>query len=516
MKRLLPLLLALSLLLSGCGKVDDDLLVSDPLAVLREYYGAEIEEEIPPLTAFTLPYRSGETWDPILCRDGIQQTVSSLLYETLFVLDEHFTPQPLLVREAVYNAEELTYTLYLRSDVRFRDGTAMTAQDVASSLLRAAASERYGSRLHQIETVAVEDGTVVVTLNEDNGAFPALLDIPVIRSGTEEFTIPVGTGPYVPTADMTKLIRSEEWWQSTALPFTEIALRPYKSEEAAAYAFLSHDVHLFVYAPLSDATQLSASQAAGSSSETAYLHYLGINMRSDALADPITRQIISLAIDRQELTSSALSGHADAAHFPVSPASALYPDELVQDRSAAALYALMQAEDEADPESGEEAVPLRLIVNSENPFKVTAAGNIAAMLNLYGFAVTVDVLSWDDYLYALSAGRYDLYYGECKLSADWDITPLIAQEGSLNFGGYANEETEGLLSAFRSAEADARPAAAEALYRQLQQDVPLVPLFFERIDLLLTPSSVDNTSPTAADPFYGLEQWQVNWSEAEE
>ena len=58
--RIVPLLLAL-LMLCACGKVDEDT-PYDPLAELQDYYGAEVEEEIVPLTAFTLPYHSGEAW----------------------------------------------------------------------------------------------------------------------------------------------------------------------------------------------------------------------------------------------------------------------------------------------------------------------------------------------------------------------------------------------------------------------------------------------------------------------
>ena len=84
------------LLLCGCGKVNEDT-PYDPLAELQDYYGAEMEEEIVPLTTFTLPYHSGETWDPLTCGDGVQFTLSALVYETMYVLDETFTPHPQLV-----------------------------------------------------------------------------------------------------------------------------------------------------------------------------------------------------------------------------------------------------------------------------------------------------------------------------------------------------------------------------------------------------------------------------------
>ena len=170
--RIVPLLLAL-LMLCGCGKVNEDV-PFDPLAELQDYYGAGMEETPIPLTTFTLPYHSGETWDPFFCGDGIQQTLVSLVYETMYTLDDTFTAHPQLVERAEYDAASFTYTFYIPDDIRFSDGVVMTAQDVGDSLRYAKTSPRYGSRLSQVDSISVREDTVVVTLLEDNRAFPSL------------------------------------------------------------------------------------------------------------------------------------------------------------------------------------------------------------------------------------------------------------------------------------------------------------------------------------------------------
>ena len=511
MKRLLLLFLSLALLLSGCGKVEDNASF-DPLDELREYYGTE-EEDSFVLTTFTLPYCSNETWDPLSCPDGVQRTVTSLVYEPLFRLDETFTPQPLLVKRVEYDAENFVYTLHLRSGVRFSDGTPLTAQDVAETLRRATASQRYGARLWQVRTVTVQGSTVEVALSEDNRGFTALLDIPVVKSGTQNAANPIGTGPYLPNADKTALLPNGHWWQGKTLPFDTIALLGYKSEEAAAYAFASHDVHLFVYDLLSDLSLASVSNDNATVAETAVMHYLGFNMSKYYLEDSDLRRALSLAIDREEIVSAALSGHAVATQFPLHPTSPLYPEELEADTSATAVYEALSQQELSD---GEWKYQLRLLVNSDNSFKVAAAESIAAMLNRYDFDVTVLSLPWEDFLYVLQTGNYDLYYGQCKLSADWDPTPLLGEGCSLNYGGYANEVTNTLLAAYRSAEGADRTEAMEDLCRHLQAEAPIVPLYFERVDVLLSRDTVDTITPTATEPFYGLENWVVNWGSENE
>ena len=57
---------------------------------------------------------------------------------------------------------------------------------------------------------------------------------------------------------------------------------------------------------------------------------------------------------------------------------------------------------------------------------------VARQGNAFGdLRVTVRTMSWSSYTQALRSGNYDLYYAECRLTADWDLTPLLAAGGAL-------------------------------------------------------------------------------------
>ena len=83
----------------------------------------------------------------------MQQTVASLLYEGLFQLDPAMEPQPLLCSGYEYHPDTLTYTLTLRVDAVFSDGSPLTAADVRASLTAAKSSARYGERLSDLRSV---------------------------------------------------------------------------------------------------------------------------------------------------------------------------------------------------------------------------------------------------------------------------------------------------------------------------------------------------------------------------
>lgn len=507
------LLAALSLLsLSGCANWDEGTYTDNPLGELSQYYQTDTVEETPALTAFVLPYLSGETLDPITCGDGIQLTLTTLLYEPLYRLSPQFETERVLAQSENYDPESFTYTIRLRGGVHFSDGTALTAQDVAATLLRAQQSSRYAARLADVTAIkAAGSDTVTIQLAQDRRDFTALLDIPIVKAGTENDPFPTGTGPYTKSGSAELLERNSHWWRSVTLPFDQINLLSYKSQEAAAYAFSSHDVHLLAYDMTGSRGDVASTSGSYTDADTTILQFLGFNHSRSLFQKAEMRLAISMAMDRATYVSAYLMGHGEETQFPVSPVSSLYPQALEQTYTADDCAAAMAELSMAD---GEWIYSMTLLVNNENSFRVAIAQEIAKALEQYDFKVTVQALPWDQYLTALAEGRYDMYYGECKLTADWDATALVGTGGSLNYGGFSDPATDILLAAYLSADDDGRAAAMERLCRRLQNEMPIIPLCFKRTSVLLPYDAVEHVTPTAADPFYHLENWTVHWGAA--
>lgn len=58
------------------------------------------------------------------------------VFEGLFALDEHSQPHPLLATSYQKSSDGLTYTIKLRSGIKFHDGSTMTSGDVVASINR--------------------------------------------------------------------------------------------------------------------------------------------------------------------------------------------------------------------------------------------------------------------------------------------------------------------------------------------------------------------------------------------
>ena len=515
MKRVLALALAALCLLTACSWEEEEPDVDpgwegyqQPVEEEPELPSEEPEPEYP--DAFALPYQKDQTLDPVACGEGAQELVASLLYEPLFRLDSRFQAAPLLCESYEWDETGLVCTLTLRSDVLFSDGTAFAARDVVETLQRAAVSERYAYRLRNVAAVtANKAGQVLITLAVPDRGLPELLDIPIVKHGTSAALVPIGTGPYTLEAEEdggTCLTLNENWWQSKSFPLTNIPLVHAKDKDTALYLFSSKKAELLVVDPTDDLS-FASGQFQMAAQATTILQFIGFNTAEGRLfADRALRQAFSLGIQREALVTAQLPDLALAAHFPVSPLSPLYPKDLEKTHTVEETASALRS---AGQNTGE-PLELSLLVSGDDRFRAGSARFIASSLSVLDWNITVVELPWEEYMEALETGEFDLYFGEVRLTADWDLSDLVGSLGALNYGGYSDEVTDGLLDAFAAAEN--RTEAARKLMTRLQYAAPIAPICFKYDSIMTHPGVVENISSTPAFTFSNFDSWKIHLS----
>ena len=517
MRRAAALLLALCLL-AGCASWEEDLAAEqgrdDYQQILEEEPEAPEEEAGPEYpAAFSLAYHKDQSLDPISCGEGVQQAVASLLYEPLFRLDGKFQAVPLLCESYSWDEAGLVCTLQLRQDVLFSDGTQLTARDVAETLQRAMTSERYAYRLREVTGVAANRaGQVVITLAAPNQGLPALLDIPIVRQGASGAGVPAGTGPYLLDAGSGGIClrANADWWQHRSFPVETIPLVHAKDRDSALYLFSSRQVELLTVDPTDDLAFVTG-QAQTAEQPTTILQFIGFNTAEGRLfADPALRRAFSQGIQREVLVNAQLADLALAAQFPISPLSPLYPKELEKSSTSEETAAALRAAGQNTGTPRE----LKLLVSGEDRFRANSARFIASQLTMLDWKITVEELPWEAYLAALEAGEFDLYFGEVRLTADWDLRDLVGTGGGLNYGGYTGETMDALLAAF--AAAGDRTAAAKQLMAEFQRTAPIAPICFKNYAVLTHPGVVEGISPAPGYTFSGFDFWKIHLSGTDE
>lgn len=494
---------------------------------------------------FGLAWYQNGTLNPVLDDTSINRVLCEALYEGLFEVTANFTAENVLCES--YTGDGTTFTFTLRDDVYFWSGEKLTARDVVASLQTAQFNEAspYRNRLVEVSSIeAISDREVRIVLTSPNINFPRLLDIPIYRQGSADSgSFADGTGPFQPVEqDRQWTLEANQNWHGGFLgSIRKISLVAMTRADAAMSSFQTGDVSLMRAARISpDPPSVGGSvdtvQTAGAS-----LHYLGINYENSQLANAKVRQALSAAIARQSLCATQLQTFADPAVLPVNPQPA--DENLTLNMSAdAALAAQLLREglsgesntDEADTgdetgdqydantdadgtdqtdadtdttssDTGGQTLSIRLLVNSDNAFKVAAAEQIAASWNaLDGVTVTVDKQPYDTFVSMLQSGSFDVYYGETQLTADFDLRPLLSAGGSLNYGGYSSQDMSAAIAAARSGQ------DVSGFYSLFLEQMPIIPIAFERGQIIIRKGLLDNYAPSPYNAFAGLETWTTS------
>ena len=138
--------------------------------------------------------------DPVYTTDQISTILYRQLYDTLIVKGEDGTWQPKLAESWELSDDEMVYTFHLRQDVKFHDGSGMTAEDVAYSVNRAIESAATGASMtNMAECAAIDDYTVEVRMTQPFGGVMEILSTygRVSSAATTDYeSAPIGTGPY--------------------------------------------------------------------------------------------------------------------------------------------------------------------------------------------------------------------------------------------------------------------------------------------------------------------------------
>lgn len=280
--------------------------------------------------------------DPHFMYIGTNVSIFRHLFGTMTMHDQsgHIIPS---LATSYRPIDEKTWEFKLRPDVKFKDGTTLTADDVVFSLKRAADipgnPSPYTSRLESIVGVEAPDPqTVLIRTSAPNPYVPDnMVDLAIVSrksvegKTTGDFTSLKALNEYGPyrvvsftPGDRLVLERNPTYWGDK--PYWEkVTFRVMTNEATRVAALLSGDVDFIDFVPPSDAPKLKENpKLAVQTGPSTRMMFLLINFRPDSiptnkdadgkaldknpLLDLKVRQALSKSIDRQALVSRIMDG----------------------------------------------------------------------------------------------------------------------------------------------------------------------------------------------------------------
>jgi len=484
-----------------------------------------------------LAYQEDYGLNPFTTVSLNNRTVLSLLYEPLFLIDGAFGLEYVLASDLQVSDDGLTTSITLRPGVKFHNGDALTAEDVLYSYELAKESDYYGNRFIHVTSAFAENArTVVFTTRTSYENLAMLLDFPIVRKGTGGLTeaekdaledaqkaaaeageepvsteeqadpamlIPEGTGPFVFSGSY-DLNRNPYWWQENTLlnNYSSAALTPCTTAADIRDHFEYKQVNLVCTDPSSAAYATYHNDLERWSCPTTIMQYIGFNLNDKVFGVDAVRACVTYVLNRDLIVAEDLGGFGLPASLPASPLSPIYNAGLAADYgyNMNEFNKLLEAAQIKDyTEDGVLDVYIKdfsrplagtMIVNAASNQRVATANRIAEALNNVGFDITVKPLEEREYQQALKYQNFDLYYGEIRMSPNFDLGSFFRELGSANFGGLVNSTGVTLCGDMLE-----NSGNAYDLHKWVMDKGYLCPVLFKSYAIYTTRGAASNLSP---------------------
>jgi peptide/nickel transport system substrate-binding protein len=498
----------LSLLLSGCAKIDDG---GSP----QQQQGNQ-QDNRPVKAGGTLRIAlDGEPdkLDPTLARTLVGRNVFISICEKLYDVNEKLEIVPQLAAAAPeVSSDGKTVKIKIRTGLKFADGTVMDANAVKTSLDRHRTLEgsQRKSELTPVTDVTVTDpATVEIHLSQPFAPLPAVLadragmimsPAQLTAKGADFGTAPVCIGAFKFASrvaqDRIEVVKDPNYYDAAKVKLDKVIYKIIADGNTRFNNLKSGDIDVLFTVPPINVDELKGDQnlTMVSSDSLGYQgitvnigNVAGVGKAPGALGAQFTgpmatnakvRKAFMLSIDREALNRTVFRGVYSPACGPISPASPLSSDAA-------------QACPKHDPAEAKKLLteagvptPLKftlLIGNTPDGRRIGEA--VKSMAAEGGFDVQLEPTEFASSLDLTDAGKFQVFQigWSGRVDPDGNITPFVSTKGSQNIAGFSNPDVDKWLTDAR-AEQDTgkRKELYGKIVSKLQEEAPLIYLWRQK------------------------------------
>lgn len=435
---------------------------------------------------------------------------STNVWQALVMLDNNMEPEMKLAESITQSEDGLTWTIKLRDNVIFHDGTKLTSDAAIANLERLyhwnsgskaydPAYEKTGEYGKIVNMAALDEFSFTVTHENPIPDFDSRLAYensamfsPASFDDSKVITVPYGTGPYKydsydETAEKLSLVKFDEYWEGEP-KLDKVIFKNIADAATRLSALQSGEVDV-----ISDVGGILPQQAESVLADDSLtmkqrlvstVHYYFMNTNEGKLfSDVDVRKALSLCIDRDTIVENLLLGYGETAKSVISSANA----DWVNDCG----YSFDPAEAKALKEKavGTDEVSCVILLNSSLlgrwPYQDTAA-MIQAQLKEIGINAqieTVDSATWSE---RLKNGDYDIApqpFTVCAGEPNYFFTRNVESNGSNNISRCYGIKDTALDELIAKVAVEPNKTERQKYYSQIQKLVKeneyIIPLWYD-------------------------------------
>ena len=472
-----------------------------------------------------LQMRQPETFNPLVVKNHSVRDAFSLCYEPLFEIGKDMNAQGVLATTIQVSDDCMSAVIILKDSVVWHDGIKFTSADVAHTVnvLKENPSWPYYKCVEYIDSVQVIDPlSLKLTLSRPYGQIVYSLSFPVIASHNSDIdTKIIGTGPYCmdkyTTASLLELKAFDSWHGGNAI-CRKVNVSIVRDAQTATTSFNTGLISAVTDESFDTRNTVPRKSTRITKYPSSKYEFMVMNHGKWPFTSQIVRSAISSAVNREAIVSECYNGNAVATNSPMYPVkregmatSASTQYSLANTNELLFLEGFVSDESSGilKNENGREFT-FELLVNSENPERISTAQLLRQQLFQAGINVNIREVGFEEYSKRVRSGEFDAYLGGIRMLNLYDFSFLLSGSGSMGNYGYSDQQMQTVLDALASSPSDESRINAAVNFEELfLREQPICGIAFKN-DLLLTEENIKgNIFAGLNDPYRSVANWKT-------
>lgn len=418
-----------------------------------------------------------ESLDPHKAEAAATREILFNVFEGLYKPDSNGELIPAVAENYSLSPDGLVYTFTLRENVKFHNGSTVTAEDVISSIESCAGTDGNDPLVLAFSNIAsiekTDDKTVTITLAErdpDFMSYIASVKAAITPANqTDADTNPIGTGPYkyVSRSVQENIVMEKfsDYWGENAY-IDNVTFKVCADADSLVMNLNGGSVDMMAHLPVSQAQQLSDDFTVIEGTMN-LVQAMYLNNDFEPFKDQKVRQALCYAVNKDEILTLTSDGKGEQLGSSMFPNFRKYYIPELNDTYSYDPEKAKSMLEEAGFAEG--TLSFTITVPSNYPQHVDAAQVISDQLGKIGVKAEIKQVEWNTWLSSVYSDReYEatvVGVDASNLTASAMLSRFRSDAGN-NFINYSNEEYD---SVYENAQLESDDAKQTEHYKQCEK-----------------------------------------------
>ncbi len=385
-------------------------------------------------------------FDPHLAVAAGDKEILFNIFEGLYKFSSDGTLNPALATNCTVSDDCKEFTFDLRKDVKFHDGSVMTADDVVYSIERAKENIQTLGTISGIEKLSEDQ--VKITLSIANSEFLSQATFAIIPKSVSDINAnPVGTGPFkfkeYLVGQSVTIVKNEDYWNDSLPYLDEVVFKICADMDSGLLELQNGSIDIFPHMT-KDKAEMAGDNFTMVTGSSNMIQIFALNNAVAPFDNVKVREALNYAVNKDDIIDLTMDGAGTKLTTGMNPVIGKAYDTSLDSTYSQDIEKAKSLLKEAGYENG---FDMTITVPSNYLVHVNTAEVIADQLKDIGVNAQIEQIDWSTWL-------SDVYSGRDYQSTVICLTPIYApmdeiaryhSESTDNFINYKNSEVDRII-----------------------------------------------------------------------